>query len=125
MSSPALSASATNPGLYWEKADLRVVLTIRDLNNDGDTTDHAVDGVSESTYGVDFNYDGVVSGTVNDMREMWIEVRNPDNSVDVVATRRLTDPRTCPGQWNHGSTSHNTPVGPEGGSHPAAVWYTK
>ena len=120
-------ASATTAGgMYWEKADLRVVLTIRDLNSDGDRDDHAVNGVSESTYGVDFNYDGVVSGNVNNMREMWVEVRNPDNSVNVVATRRLTDPRVCPGQFNTSPNSHvlNEPVGPLGGTHPASVWYT-
>ena len=121
--SAGTSATAVG-GLYWQKADLRVVLTLRDLNGDSDTIDHAVDNVSESTYGVDFNYDGDTSDTVNDMREMWIEVRNPDNSVNAAATRRLTDPRTCPGQWNSGSATDNKPVGPLGGTHPATIWYT-
>ena len=37
---------ATTPGgKYWQLADLRVVLTIRNLNGDGDYNDHAVDNV--------------------------------------------------------------------------------
>jgi hypothetical protein len=118
--------SATDPGLYWEKADLRVVLVLRDLNGDGDEKDLAVNNVSESAHGVDFDFDGDTADTVNNQREMWIEIRNPDNSIDVAATRRATDPRTCPGMYNESpaSSAGNKPVGAPGGTHPAGVWYT-
>lgn len=120
------TSTTTAAGLYWENADLRVVLTLRDLNGDGDTTDYAVDNVSESTYGVDFNYDGDTGDIVDDMREMWVEVRNPDNSVDVVATGRLTDPRQCPGIFNTSPNTNaaNKPVGPLGGTRPSTIYYT-
>ena len=120
------SAATTPGGLYWEKADLRVVLVLRDLNSDGDERDVEVDNVSEATHGVDFNYDGDTTDTVDDQREMWIEIRNPDNSIDVAATRRATDPRTCPGMYNESpdSSSANKPVGTLDGTHPAALWYS-
>lgn len=117
---------ATAGGLYWEKSDLRVVLVFRDLNGDGDERDVDVDGVSEAAYGVDFNFDGDLADVVDDQREAWLEIRNPDNSLDGVATRRASDPRTCPGMYNSSPDTGwgNRPVGPLGGTRPAALWYT-